>query len=96
MSKFNSNGAVTLGRDSIGSAVDEFELIRPEPSTIVDNSPTVRIGRVSQSINRLRRDVMAINRIRSEYGLIGHRQELYAIQDRIEEETLDKLKSLLA
>jgi hypothetical protein len=90
----NNGTAIALGHDSIGSSVDQFELIArtaPEMPEL-DNSTAAKLGRVSKRITGLRRDLDALARIRGQYGLGHHRTVITELGGVMEEETLVQVK----
>jgi hypothetical protein len=67
MPRLNGN-TVTLGWDSIGSGVNEVELVRPAPKP--DTNPTFdMLVDIAGVITRAKRDATSLQRIVEQYGL---------------------------
>jgi hypothetical protein len=60
-----NNGTVTIGWDSIGSSVDEFELKRRQPR----HPGADRLNDIARIVSHAKRDISNLSRIVGKYSL---------------------------
>ena len=60
-----NNGSVTLGWDSIGSSVDEFELKRKQTR----HAGADRLNDIARIVSHAKRDITTLSRIVGKYSL---------------------------